>query len=156
MKKSDFQIRLAKDLDLSIIEQIWVSGLRQYYSDIEVGFESLKLFRSNFQNRNNVFNFWVAETSSVVGWCSILPAFSHPLKKNSYAEISTYILQSMTQRGVGTNLMKFVFDELIGSEIESVFGFANPKNINSIKMCKNAGMKICGQTSTKIILIKEY
>ena len=98
----------------------------------------------------------VAETTSIIGWCSILPAFSHPFKQNSSAEVSTYIDKEMSKNGVGTHLMRFVFEELKDKEIENVFGFANPKNIKSIKMCENAGMRICGETSTRVILIREY
>lgn len=154
--KINFQIRLAKDDDLEVIEHLWIDGLRQLYPDIVITDEIIASFRRNFKNRREHFNFWVAETKSVIGWCSILPAFSHPFKQNSSAEVSTYIKKEIAKNGVGTHLMKFIFDELKGKKIENVFGFANPDNTKSIKMCENAGMRICGQTSTRVILIKEY
>lgn len=154
--KINFQIRLAKDSDLAIIEHLWIDGLLQIHPDIVISNKIRELFRRNFKNRSKFFNFWVAETTSIIGWCSILPAFSHPLKQNSSAEVSTYIDKGMSKNGVGTHLMQFVFDELKDKEIDNVFGFANPKNIKSIKMCENAGMRICGETSTRVILIREY
>ena len=153
--KINFQIRLAKDNDLAVVEHLWIDGLRQTYPDIIISNDIIELFRSNFKKRNKSFNFWVAETNLVIGWCSILPAFSHPFKQNSSAEVSTYIDKEFSKNGVGTHLMQFVFEELKGKEIENVYGFANPKNLKSIKMCENAGMKICGQTSTRVILIRE-
>ena len=155
-EQTNFKFRIASDNDLENIESIWLNGLKHLNPEIKISEHALFLFRSNFKNRNNAFNFWVIETPAVFGWCSILPAFSHPLKQQSSAEVSTYIDKAMCKHGAGTALMKFVFDELSNQEIKNVFGFANPTNINSIKMCENAGMIICGQTSTRTILIKEY
>ena len=154
--KISFQIRLAKESDLKTIEQLWLDGLRRYNHEILIGNYNIELFRNNFKNRNTPFHFWVAETTHVIGWCSILPAFSHPLKQNSTAEVSTYIDREIRENGVGTILMQFVLAELKDKQIETVFGFANPTNIQSIKMCENAGMSVCGKTSTRVILIKEY
>lgn len=151
-----FHIRPAKDSDLATIEQIWTDGLSQIYPNIVITYNILKLFRRNFKNRNKPFDFWIAETTSVIGWCSILPAFSHPFKQKSSAEVSTYIDKRMIKNGIGTHLMQFVFEELKDKKIECVFGFASPENTNSIKMCENAGMRICGHTSTRVILLKEY
>jgi len=80
MDKINFKIRLAKDIDLPTIERLWIEGLKEIYPDIVVSKSIIELFRSNFKNRKNSFNFWVSETetTSVIGWCSILPAFSHP------------------------------------------------------------------------------
>lgn len=155
-EKINFKIRLAKDCDFVTIQHLWIDGLRQSYPDKKISDGILELFRHNFNNRSGCFNFWVAETSLIIGWCSILQAFSHPLKQKTIGEVSTYIAKEMSRNGIGTRLMRFVFDELKDKEIENVFGFANPENINSIKMCENAGMKVCGQISSRIILIKEY
>lgn len=148
--------RPAKENDLKHIKQIWINGLKQVTPNLVITDVHEDLFDSNFKKRKGIYNFWVAEKTEIIGWCSILPAFSHPLKKENNGEVSTYIDSNFTSNGVGTELMKFVFSQLETSEIEAVYGFANPLNTSSIKMCEKAGMTVCGQTSKRTILIKEY
>jgi|GEM_PF-2033673 len=154
--KDNYILRLAVDEDLPAILAIWKDGLMNSQSK-DLDTNSLIIsFKENFKNRNAYFNFWVVWNGSVLGWCSILPAFSHPFKQNTNAEVSTYILKEYSSNKLGTELMKYVFSEIGQSVLEIVWGFAQLNNIASIKMCENATMRICGQTSNRVILIKEF
>lgn len=148
---------LAQPQDLPIILQIWKEGLSSIYPNITITHEQENLFEENFENIKFPYSFWVAkENDTLLGWCSILPVFSHPLKRFSDAEVSTYIERKIKHSGLGTDLMNFVFKEIEKTNIKNVWGFANPKNLSSIKICENCGMRVCGESSSKIILIKEY
>jgi L-amino acid N-acyltransferase YncA len=153
---SSVSFKLAKDDDLPYIKQIWINGLKQVNPLLQLTDVHTALFDSSFKNRKGLYNFWVAEKPHVIGWCSILPAFSHPLKQENNGEVSIYLDTMVTDKGIGTSLMKLVFKQLEASNISAVYGFTHPLNLPSIKMLENAGMVICGQTSTRVILIKEY
>lgn len=143
--------------DLSPILQIWKEGLSSIYPDIQITQKQENQFKENFANRQFPYTFWVAkEDEEIIGWCSILPVFSHPLKRYSDAEVSTYIEKEIKHNGLGTDLMKFVFNQIENTDIKNIWGFVNPKNLISIKMCENCGMRVCDESSSKIILIKEY
>lgn len=153
---SSLIFRSAGDDDLSDILEIWKDGLEIFRSkDIDPE-PLIAAFEVNFKNRKHYFNFWVACNGGVLGWCSILPAFSHPLKQKKSAEVSIYFRKEHSAKGLGRKLMKYVFSEIQESELEIVWGFAQMQNMASIKMCENAGMKICGQTSNRVILVKEF
>ena len=153
---NDIKIEVAQDSDLPQVLAIWQQGLKENFPDMEISQAAIEIFINNFKNRKQSFNFWVAKETSVLGWCSILPAFSHPLKKNYSGEVSTYIDEEKAPKGLGTRLMKYAFREIQKTEIENVWGFANTGNLRSIKMCKNAGMYVCGNTIKKIILVIEF
>lgn len=153
--KNNFKIRIASDSDLQKIEIIWQDGLKKIYPSLKIDDTIISAFRENFNKRENYFNFWVAENEGIIGWCSILPAFSHPLKQKTTAEVSTYVDNSIIDKGVGTKLMQHVFETIAPFKLECVFAFVSSSNLKAIKMCEKAGMKISGYTSTKAILLKE-
>lgn len=154
----NFDIRNATNDDYSTIEKIWYEGLQLTFgSGINVTDSIKNNFKNNYVTQKFPFGFWVAEfEKKVIGWVSILPAFSHPLKSECNGEVSTYVDKEYSHNGIGTLLMKDVFEKINNTKIENVYGFALPINLKSIKMCENAGMRICGETSTKIILVKEF
>ena len=150
-------IRLAKDEDFESIYQIWEEGVIKMNSNAVISRMSFEKFKGNFENRKDHFNFWVMEEDNkILAWCSILPAFSHPLKFTTEGEVSLYVNNEIQKKGVGTTLMIEVYNNLINTGIENIWGFAKSDNLPSIKMCEKAGMKICGHSSTKTILLKEY
>jgi L-amino acid N-acyltransferase YncA len=155
-EKTNIQMSIVQDNDYIQILEIWKEGLLSIYPDFTITDEQENLFKENFENRKFPYTFWVAKDNDVLlGWCSILPVFSHPLKRYSDAEVSTYIEKKIKHNGIGSDLMQFVFNQIETTNIKNVWGFANPKNLISIKMCENCGMRVCGESSTKIILIKE-
>lgn len=157
MRISESQIyRLARDSDFEEIFLIWSEGIKTTFPDYNYPADLKEQFRKNFSNRSGVFNFWIVEIdNTLIGWCSILPIFSNPIKRPFNAEVSTYIDRNCSSNGIGQALMKFVFIELKKSNLKAVYGFANTGNENSIQMCVKAGMSICGATNNKTILIIE-
>jgi L-amino acid N-acyltransferase YncA len=155
-ENNDIHIRLADADDFESIFEIWSDGLDYENSTLNTALLK-ETFYSNFLNRKSFFNFWVYQPDkNVTAWCSILRAFSHPLKATSEAEVSLYVEKKYRNSGIGEILMKFVFNELSKSEIKNVWGFAKKENSTSIKMCQHSGMVVCGETLTKKILIKEF
>lgn len=151
------KIRLATSNDFEIIFQIWENGIKTTFSDYDHPVNLKELFQKNFSNRNNYFNFWVIEQDNeIIGWCSILPIFSNPIKRQLNGEVSTYIREDFFANKIGQTLMKYVFEEIQKSPVKAIYGFANKDNEGSIQMCLKAGMSICGTTSFKTILIREF
>lgn len=158
MNTPNIEIRLATDVDFEPNYEIWLDGIAKTFANFSQP-ENLKtLFQNNFQNRVGSFNYWVAaQDNIIVGWCSISPLTSNPLKMDKWAEVSTYINRHHKNNGVGTRLMQYVFSELKHTPIQFVFGFADVLNTKSIKMCYNAGMTSTGtvpQPFTPPILAK--
>ena len=145
--ENNILIRLANDNDFEAILNIWLIGIQKTFANFPKP-ENLKdLFKDNFVKRNSAFNFWVAEDEKMImGWCSITSLTSNPLKKNLWAEVSTYIHSQHKDNGLGSMLMKYVFNQLKNTSIQFVFGFADKLNTKSIQMCYNAGMKSHGTT----------
>lgn len=114
------------------------------------------LFLENIQNASPPFGFQVARSepsADIIAWASLLPAFSHPLKRNSEAEISVYVDRSAAQNGVGARLTRSLLRSVDASTFDAIWGFALTTNNASIRMCVNAGMKVCGETTDKTILV---
>jgi L-amino acid N-acyltransferase YncA len=149
-------IRQAFDSDFLEIEQIWLEGLKVSFPNEKIGYEIKEKFQENFKNRKFPFDFWIAENSTIIGWVSILKAFSHPIKHNSVGELSIYFQKSIEKNGFGSLLLKSVFEIIKTSEVKTVFAFTNPINIASKKTLENAGMTICGETSNRLIFLKEF
>lgn len=144
--------RTAHSNDCETVLAIWKRCLGG-----EIDTSALSRFRKNFKLCEPPFGWWVATDMSekVVAWVSILPAFSHPLKSETEAEVSLYVEPEHKSNGLGTQLLRFAFLEISSSGIERVWAFANSKNLASIKMCTNSGMVRCGETSKKTILLLE-
>ena len=150
-------IRPATDMDFEAIYSIWLDGIAQTFAGCLLPATLREQFYYNFATSRFPFGFWVAEAAGEVeGWCSILPAFSHPLKQGSNGEVSTYVRPGGQLRGIGSELMQQVFACLEATNLDVVWGFANPANAQSIRMCERAGMRVCGATATKTILVNEY
>lgn len=141
--------------DLPGILNIWEQGLRHSFPDCEITNDLRSRFAFNFQCACSPFGFWVARSKSIVAWSSLLPAFSHPLKYGTEAEISVYVDPPDANKGVGTQILRFTLETVSSTSIECVWGFARSDNLSSIRMCQNAGMKICGVTSRKTVLLFE-
>ena len=148
--------RLAKEDEFEAIYFIWHEGIKTTFADYEYPTDMKEQFWQNFSNRSGFFNFWIAESKGkLVGWCSILPMFLNPIKRAFNAEISTYLDKRYSSNGIGQSLMRFVFNELKKSNIKVIYGFVNKSNLKSTQMALKSGMSVCGETSNKIIMIKE-
>ena len=154
---NNVSFRLAEDYHLDRILEIWTQGWCQTHPNDTVEPQQIGQFKRNFENRSHPFNIWLAETpDTVVGWVSVLPAFYHPMKDQSEAEISIYIDREHSNLGLGTRLTSHVLKEIDRTEIDNVWAYVSKHYIASKRMCLNSGMSLCGQTSSRYVLIKEY
>ena len=150
-------IGTAQDRDLNLILKIWKEGWMMTHSKSQIKTSEFEKFIENFSNRKYPFEFWtIKKNNHLSGWVSILPAFYHPMKEKSDAEISIYIDQQDRNSRFGTLITTQVLNELERSKIDNVWAFVSKFNQNSKKMCLSSGMHLCGETSTKFLLIKEY
>ncbi len=147
----------AEQKDLVRILEIWEQGWYKVHPRKKITSEQRSKFLENFYERSFPYDFWVVRTDEgVSGWVSILPAFYHPMKEKSEAEISIYIDRLKSNMGLGTMITRHVLEELENSGINTVWAFVSIHNKQSKKMCQNAGLSICGMTSYKFLMIKEY
>ena len=153
-----FHCEPAVPADMPAVLRIWAAGMQQSYPELSFTAEHRRRFRRNFRQQRAPFGFWVArgEGGEVLGWCSILPAFSHPLAQREEAEVSLYMVPKLQLYGVGTSLIQHVFAVLVGSGLHRVWGFAKPANQCSLRVCEKAGMRVIGTTLTDTILLREY
>ena len=154
---NNVSFRLAEDCHLDRILEIWTQGWCQTHPQDTIESSQIKQFKKNFLNRSHPFNFWLVETEEdIAGWVSVVPAFYHPMKDQSEAEISIYIDKVYSNNGLGTQVTSHVLEEINETGINNVWAFVSKHNEASKAMCMNAGMSICGQTSSRFVLIKEY
>ena len=147
----------AKQSDLNQIIAIWQNGWYKVHPNSTITQANIDKFIANFHSQQFPYGFWVLRLEEqVAGWVSVLPAFYHPMKEKSEAEISIYIDQKHSNKGFGTLITKHVLNEISHSEIKSVWAFVSLHNTRSKKMCTRAGLRICGQTSSKYLMIKEF
>ena len=147
----------ADQKDLVRILEIWEQGWYKVHPNKEITSGQRSKFLKNFYERQFPYDFWVVKTEEgVAGWVSILPAFYHPMKEKSEAEISIYIDEIQSNMGLGTTITRHVLEEIADSEINTVWAFVSIHNKRSKKMCQNAGLTICGMTSYKFLMIKEF
>lgn len=157
LKCIEITIDRAQDSHLKRIVDIWEQGWYQVHPTTFIDDRQMNQFERNFKKRNFPFDFWVVkEKEKIVGWVSVLQAFYHPMKENFEAEISIYIDKSESNRGFGSMITSYVLDELEYSDIQTVWAFVSKHNQRSKKMCEKAGMRVCGATSKKYLMIKEY
>ena len=153
---NQFTIRIAQDEDCDAIYSIWRDGISNSF---EVKNEEnmvlyKKRFRNNFDNRNSIFNFWVAvdDENNILGWQSLTRAFVHPFKTENFAESSTYISLLNRYKGVGKSLMTHAIEEAQKSPLEYIIGFVAVHNETALKLTDETGWQRIGvlPTSSKI------
>ena len=147
--------RTATESDIAAMIEIWSQANCRNSSFLKSPKEAQERFRANFKGVQEPFSFWVVASPALLAWSSLLPAFTHPLKQSSEAEISLYVAPDCSGEGIGSELMKFTLDKAHRSGIERVWGFALRENRASIRMCEKAGMTICGSSREKLILLSE-
>lgn len=150
-------LQIAEDHDLQRIINIWTKGWYKVHPNSSISEYQLSQFTLNFERRKFPYEFWIVKIDdTLAGWVSVLPAFYHPMKEKSDAEISIYIDDSKSNTGLGTKLTSHVLKEIDGSEIKTIWAFVSRHNLHSKQMCQKAGLTICGGTSKKFLMIKEY
>ena len=159
-------IRLATDDDFETIYSIWLDGIKNSYDDTSIDPQTLKeKFSSNFNQRQGIFNFWVAvdAENKIWGWQSLVRCLNHPFKDNTYAESSTYLSIENRFKGLGKLLLGYVLKEAEKSSLEYVIGFVATNNVAAIKITKATGWievgimppsKSCKSKLTKLFLVR--
>ena len=153
----EITLQIAQSSDLVPILRIWMNGWYHVHPNKDISNDQIEQFKLNFREQQFPFGFWVAKSNNqIAGWVSILPAFYHPMKDKSDAEISIYIDKPRKNQGLGTLITSHVLSEISNSSIKNVWAFVSLHNLHSKRMCEKAGLKVCGQTNSKYLLIKEF
>lgn len=142
------KIRVANNEDFETIFTIWLDGISNSFDYKESDLDNIKLiFTSNFNNRNGIFNFWVAvdPNDNILGWQSLIRTSNNPFRINTYAESSTYISKTNRYKGVGKLLLDYVMKEAEKSSLEYVIGFVSIKNEAARKITQETGWIEVGQ-----------
>lgn len=135
-------IRPAADEDFTEIYKIWLEGIGNSYDISCLDMDTVqRQFQSNFFNRHDIFNFWVAENSKdgILGWQCLVPASNNPFHTNKYAESSTYIRKGCRLSGLGKALLNFAVNEAEKSSLEYVIGFVSVTNDISKRIVHDTG-----------------
>lgn len=142
------QIRLAIQNDFETIFSIWLDGISNSFEYKEADKDNLKeKFTSNFNQRQGIFNFWVAvdTKNNIWGWQSLIKTSNNPFRQNTYAESSTYISKNNRFKGIGKLLLDYVMQEAEKSNLEYVIGFVSINNEAARKITKETGWIEVGQ-----------
>lgn len=142
LENNDITIRLANENDLEPIFSIWIEGINNSFDKNNFNITTLKeKFRSNFYQRNGIFNFWVAIDSEnkIWGWQSLIKASNNPFRENTFAESSTYISKQNRFKGIGKLLLEFVINEAEKSQLEYIIGFVAIENEAAKKITQETG-----------------
>jgi len=141
-----FRFRLALDTDFDRIFEIWQDGLK-YSFDIAPHSISRADFRNYFNKRNGVFNYWVAEVDSqILGWLSLNRISEHPLKKNTFAEMSLYFDTKIKAPHASIELQNFVLNYISEhSQIKYLISFIAENNKPVYRYAKVTNWDIIGK-----------
>ncbi|MEE1944040.1 GNAT family N-acetyltransferase [Pedobacter sp. KR3-3] len=141
-KLETISIRLALDEDFETIYAIWLEGIENSFDKKAADEQAVRQkFRSNFQERQGIFNYWVAVdvNRDILGWQSLIRYSNNPFRQNTYAESSTYIAKQTRTKGVGKLLLEYMLKEAEKSELEYVIGFVSLTNVAARKITEETG-----------------
>jgi len=147
MANDKILIRLANDADFDAIFLIWLDGIENSFDKNTFDEAVLKeKFNLNFNNREGIFNFWVAILGNeIIGWQSLIKTSYNPFRENTYAESSTYIKRNCRFKGLGQLLIAYVMKEAENSQLEYVIGFISVSNLAARKITKETGWVEVGE-----------
>lgn len=141
-KLETINIRLALEEDFETIYAIWLEGIENSFDRKAADEQAVRQkFRSNFQERQGIFNYWVAvgARQDILGWQSLIRYSNNPFRQNTYAESSTYIAKQARASGVGKLLLEHMLREAEKSELEYVVGFVSLTNAAARKITEETG-----------------
>jgi L-amino acid N-acyltransferase YncA len=147
-ERENIKIRLATDNDFEAIFSIWLDGISNSFEYEEIYKENIKAkFTSNFNQRQGIFNFWVAvdAQNKIWGWQSLIKTSNNPFRENTFAESSTYIAKDNRFKGIGKQLLEYVMNEAEDSQLEYVIGFVALGNEAAKEITKQTGWIEIGQ-----------
>lgn len=147
-ESENMKIRLATDNDFEAIFSIWLDGISNSFEYKETDKDKIKVkFTSNFNQRQGIFNFWVAVDiqNKVLGWQSLIKTSSNPFRENTFAESSTYIAKYCRIKGIGKQLLEYVINEAEDSQLEYIIGFVAIQNEAAKEITRQTGWIEVGQ-----------
>lgn len=138
--------RNAIETDFDKIYEIWLQGLN-FSFDININNIDKAEFRSYFQQRNDTFNYWVAENENneIIGWASLNKISGHPIKKNWMAEFSIYFDVKLRLGLAPVALMNYVELEAHKSGIKYFISYISTKNKPVIFFAKKTNWTFLGE-----------
>jgi L-amino acid N-acyltransferase YncA len=145
-------IRLATSADLEAIYTIWLDGIMHSFEGFEYPVDLREQFYHNFTGCFSPFAFWVAEAEGqVVGWQSLLPCTSNPLKRKLLAESSTYVTPKMQGGGTGELLLRSALQDAGRRGLQFVYGYVRHGNARLAKLVEQCGFVLTSNSLTPLV-----
>ena len=142
-------IRPALLPDFEAIYAIWLEGIAHSFAGFDYPADLHEQFHHNFAACRPPFGFWVAETDGkVVGWQSLLPCTSNPMKRHLLAESSTYVASGKQTRGVGEALLRHALAQAGPMGLQFVFGYVLAGNERMAKLVQRCGFALASDALT--------
>lgn len=133
-------IRPAIPADFEGIYAIWLAGVAHSFAGFAHPPDLREQFHHNFTTCQPPFGFWVAEDAKdILGWQSLLPCTSNPLKRHLLAESSTYVAADMQLKGLGESLLRQALTEAGMRGLQFVLGWVRTNNKGIAKMVARCG-----------------
>ena len=142
-------IRLATSADFDTIYATWLDGITHSFAGFEHPADLREQFYHNFASSHSPFAFWVAEVEGqVIGWQSLLPCTSNPLKRKLLAESSTYVTPKMQGSGAGELLLRWVLQDAGRRGLQFVHGYVRHGNTRLAKLVEQCGFVLVSDSIT--------
>ncbi|MGI4875551.1 MAG: GNAT family N-acetyltransferase [Janthinobacterium lividum] len=139
-------IRPALPADFEPVYAIWLAGIAHSFAGFAHPADLWAQFEHNFSSCRPPFGFWVAEEAGqVLGWQSLLPCTSNPLKRQLLAEASTYVAASGQGRGVGEPLLRRALAEAAQSGLRFVLAYTLAENARVGQLYERCGFRASGR-----------
>jgi L-amino acid N-acyltransferase YncA len=139
-------VRPASPADFEAIYTIWLEGIAHSFAGFQHPADLREQFHHNFATSHLPFGFWVAEVAGqVVGWQSLLPCTTNPLKRHLMAEASTYVTVSGQGIGVGEALLRRGQAEASLRHLRFVLAYTLTENARARHLYERCGFQPTGQ-----------
>jgi phosphinothricin acetyltransferase len=97
--------------------------------------------KNRINNTSEVYPYFVAEKSGEILAYAYASLYKPRFAYNHSAEISVYVKNNLTQKGIGTKLYERLFDELLKTDAHAVIAGISLPNEASIKLHEKFGME---------------
>lgn len=144
---TEIQIRQAHPDDAPAIAAIWISGVPHSFGvpmppDVDV----VAWFNERLTRQTESFGYWVAyHGGEIVGWCSLQSCRNNPLSERRMGEISTYIAEGASKKGLARFLIRFIVNHAASVGVTYVVGHARAGNATILKLLDSMGWVQVGQ-----------
>ena len=147
--KKEMTIRAAIPADVGAIYAIWLEGIEKSFAGFAHPSDLREQFHHNFAACRAPFGFWVAEgAGQLLGWQSLLPCTSNPLKRNMLAEASTYVTAADRSTGVGHALLQRAQAEASAHGLRFILAYTMTANTRVGQLYQRCGFQPSGRLTT--------